>query len=80
MMVCIFFIFAAMLEYGTIVVFNRMKPNLREVKIFTQVLPKHEVSAKIDINQFEKKVDKFSLVLSIVLFALYNIGYWIYYW
>jgi hypothetical protein len=80
MMVCIFFIFAAMLEYGIIVVFNRMRPNLHEVKIFTQVHPKPEESTKMDVNQFEKKVDKFSLVLSIVLFALYNIGYWIYYW
>ncbi len=81
MMVCIFFIFTAMIEYGIIVVVvNKTRPSFHEFKIFTQVHPKPEESTKMDVNQFEAKVDKISLGLSVFLFALYNIGYWIFYW
>jgi len=67
-----------MLEYGIVVILNRMGPNLHEVKILNKVHSKIE-STKIDIHQLEKRVDKICLGLLIFLFALYNIGYWIYY-
>jgi hypothetical protein len=82
-MVCIFFIFAAMLEYGFIVLLSRMKHNKNEVKISTKVHSKfnRELKSKSHEkieNQLEKKVDKISLGLSVFLFALYNIIYWRY--
>jgi hypothetical protein len=69
-----------MLEYGIVIVLNRMRHNQNDVKIFPKVHSKHQKPAKMNGNQFEKKLDKITLGLLVFLFTLYNIGYWRYYW
>jgi len=71
----------SMLEYGVIVVISKMRLNQHKVAISTKVHSKHNESksTSTDGNQLEKKVDKISLGLSVVLFALFNIVYWKYY-
>jgi len=83
LMVCIFFIFATMLEYGFLVLLSRMKHKKNEDKISNKVHSKYNLKLKsesneMDENQLEKMVDKISLGLSVFLFALYNIIYWRY--
>ncbi len=77
LMVCILFIFMAMLEYGIVVVLNRMRnANHQEVKVHSK---SNKSTIMVD-NKFEKNLDKISLGLSVFFFALYNIVYWKCYW